>query len=400
VALLEGDNAISIVATDNAGNSSTAILPVALDTRAPALTITSPDPNACLAALTFNVSGKTYDPHAAGVNVSIAPRAPVAATVSADGTWTAALIAPEEGRYTIVAEAADSGGHVVTTTLPVIVDTTAPVVQVTDGGSIVNHPTSIAFRAIDADASAVTTATLNGQPYVSGAAIVADGDYTFSVSARDCAGNTSTVRTIPFTIDTVAPSIGAMTPADGANVGSASITISGALSADDVASVVISGTPYSAAISGRTFTFAGVSLADGANQLTIKATDRAGNSSTKIYTLNVKSTSPVVDILESGAPIPAGALFNRPIAPLVRATGSAAIVTATLNTNPFTSGTTIPSDGAYTLRATASHAFGHTSAEATPRSRSTPLPRSSIEIDQRRNTSDKTLISNTPTELR
>jgi hypothetical protein len=402
VLLLEGRNEIAITATDKAGNIGSSTLVINLDTRAPELTITAPVAYVCLAAMQINVAARAFDPHVSAVTVSLLPStaSPVAATLAADGSWTATLTAAAEGRYTLVAQAADSVGHIATTTLPLTVDTTAPVVQVTDGGSIVNHPTSIAFRAIDADSAAVSTATLNGQPYVSGATIAADGDYTFIVSARDCAGNTSAARTITFTVDTAAPSIGAMTPADGANVGSSSTVISGALNADDVASVIITGTSYSAAISGRTFTFAGVSLTEGTNRLTIKATDRAGNAGTKSYTLNVKSTAPVVDILESGAPIPAGALFNRPIAPVVRATDSAAIVTATLNSNAFTSGTTIAVDGAYTLRATASDAFAHTSAEATATFTIDTIAAIVNRDHRRRNSSAKTLIGNTPTEVR
>jgi len=368
VTLLEGSNTINVAATDNTGNTTTTPLPVTLDTRAPDLTFTAPAPNACLSALQFNVTGKAFDPHVTSVNVSLGSSSVplVAATIAADGSWTAAIVVPAEGRYTIVAEGKDSVGHVVTATLPVAVDTTVPAVLVTESGSafsggIARRPLSIAFRVVDADSSAAITATLDGQPFVSGTTVIAEGDHVLRVSARDCAGNASDVRTINFTIDTVAPSIVSIAPADS---GSAQPTITGKLDADDVVSVVISGTSYAATISGRTFTFAGVMLAEGPNQLTIVATDRAGNSSTKAFTLNVKSTTPVVDILESGQPIVSGALFNRAIAPVVRVTESAATIDAKLNGNPFTSGATISADGGYVLRATASDGAGHTSPEA------------------------------------
>jgi hypothetical protein len=365
VTLTEGSNSVTIVATDNAGNVTTKSLPVTLDTRAPDLTISAPAANACLNAMQIAVSGRTFDPHMASVKVSLSSGPPVTATVAADGTWTAALTAPADGRYVIAAEGSDSVGHSVTATAAVTVDTTKPVVLAGESGGIVNHAMSIAFRAIDSDATAVATATLNGQPYLSGTTITTDGDYTLRITARDCAGNTSDVRTITFTIDTVAPSIISMTPADGASSGSASQSIGGTVDSDDVASVVISGTSYAAAITGRNFTFSGIALAEGINRFTLIATDRAGNASTKSYSLNVKSTTPVVDILESGAPIAAGTLFNRPVAPVVRVTESATSISATLNGSPFASGTTISTDGSYTLRATASDTFGHTSPEAT-----------------------------------
>src|SRR5205823_7984933 len=118
----------------------------------------------CLRSATINVSGRTIDPHAAGVSVSIVPStvAPVSAVVAADGTWTATIIAPAEGSFTIVAEASDSVGHVNRATLPVVIDSTAPSVQVTEGGSAFNggiaaHPLTLAVRAADADAAASIT---------------------------------------------------------------------------------------------------------------------------------------------------------------------------------------------------------------------------------------------------
>jgi hypothetical protein len=201
-------------------------------------------------------------------------------------------------------------------------------VQVTESGAaftggITSHALAISVRASDADTAASITTTLNGQPYTPGTTIASDGDYTLITSARDCAGNVSNVRTITFTIDTIAPSIVSFTPVDAASVGVAQQSITGLLDAGDAASVTISGTSYAATITGRTFTFSSVPLAEGPNHFTMTATDRAGNSSSKPYALSSKSTIPIVDILESGNPIAAGALFNRAVAPVVRVSESA-----------------------------------------------------------------------------
>ena len=372
IALAEGRNEIVGEGTDRAGNVGNGMLVINLDTRPPDLTITTPTASSCLRTTQISVTGRTIDPHAGGVNVSLVPSnvTPVSATVAADGTWTATIVAPAEGAFTIVAEGRDNVGHVNRATLPVIIDSTPPGVLVTESGTafnggIASRPLTISVRATDADAAAAITTTLNGQPYVSGSAITADGDYTLTASARDCAGNASNVRTLTFTIDTHAPAIVSMAPADGASVGSTQQTISGTLDADDVASVVMTGTPYVASISGRNFSFANVALAEGANRFTLVATDRAGNSSTKAYSLTSKSTIPIVDILESGNAIAAGTLFNRAVAPVIRVSESGTTITATLNGTPFVSGTSITNDGSYTLRATATDGFGHVSAEAT-----------------------------------
>jgi RHS repeat-associated protein len=366
VTLLEGRNEIVATGTDKAGNVGTSSLVVNLDTRAPELTIASPLVNACLKATQINVEGHVLDPHKEAVRVSVSssPASPVAAVIAPDGSWTATVAAPSEGRYTIVAEASDSVGHVTKVTLPLTVDTTPPVLQVSESGGLINHPTSIAFRVSDTDPTVVASATLNGQPYASGVLIASDGDYRFSISAHDCAGNVSDARTIVFTIDTKAPSIVSVSPENGAKAGSAQQTIAGTLDADDVVSVVMSGTPLLATISGRTFTFGAVPLIEGTNRFTMIVTDRAGNSSSLAYALTAKSAIPIVEIQLQGQPIPEGAFFNGPVAPVVTVNEGTAVVSATLNGNAFSSGTTISADGHYSLKASASDAFGHMSAEA------------------------------------
>ncbi|HUJ15914.1 MAG TPA: Ig-like domain-containing protein, partial [Thermoanaerobaculia bacterium] len=89
--------------------------------------------------------------------------------------------------------------------------------------------------------------------------------------------------------------------------------------------------------------------------------DVAGNSTRVAYTLNVKSTTPDVAILDNGSPIAANAIFNRAVTPVVRVNESGSTVTATLNGATFTSGTTIGADGDYSLTATASDSLGHSS---------------------------------------
>src|SRR5581483_10505218 len=89
-------------------------------------------------------------------------------------------------------------------------------------------------------------------------------------------------------------------------------------------------------------------------------TDRAGNVTRALYTLNLKTTAPELSIVEDGSPIAQNALFNRTVTPVVRSTESSASVSATLNGTPFVSGTTLSADGAYSISATASDNAGHT----------------------------------------
>src|SRR5581483_2827373 len=85
-----------------------------------------------------------------------------------------------------------------------------------------------------------------------------------------------------------------------------------------------------------------------------------GNSTRVPYALSVRSSAPEISILEDGSPIAAGSLFNRAVTPLIHISDAGASVTATLNGAPFSSGSTIAADGAYTLAASATDTAGHT----------------------------------------
>lgn len=371
IILLEGRNEIVATGTDKAGNSGSATLVVNLDTRAPDLILTGPPMNACINAQAIIVTGQMSDLNAHDVRVSITPGdvPPVDVIPASDGTFTASIAAPGEGKFVVSVEAADAAGHVTTGAVSVVVDRIAPSIVVTNSGApfsggFVNHPPSLFVRANDADPSATLTATLNGQPFVSGTSVNADGSYTLKATARDCAGNVSPETSIAFTLDTIAPRIATIDPVEGSTITTLSKPITGTFDKSDTKSLTIDGTSFAAAINGSSFTFTGVPFSDGVNRFVLVATDNAGNVSRTPYSFNVKTTTPSISITENGAPIPANAIFNRPIAPSIHSNESSATINATLDTAPYTSGTAISTEGTHTLSATASDAFGHTSQAA------------------------------------
>ena len=107
IILLEGRNEIVATGIDKAGNVGTATLIVNLDTRAPDLVITAPAMNACMNVATIAVTGQMTDLNAHDVKVSIAPGnvAPVDVTPASDGSFTANIAAPGEGKFIISVEA-------------------------------------------------------------------------------------------------------------------------------------------------------------------------------------------------------------------------------------------------------------------------------------------------------
>jgi large repetitive protein len=366
ITLVEGSNTITVTGSDIAGNVADPVtLTLVLDTRAPQLSVTAPAANVCLAGTTVQVSGSATDPHLSTLKVSITPgSATVDATRNPDGTWSATLPLGADGSYLISATAADSYAHTAVATVPVTVDRTQPAIEITSGGApftggAFNHAISINVRGIDADPAVALTTTLDGSPYVAGTSISTEEQHVVNVSARDCAGNTQQASA-NFKIDMTAPRFVTIAPATGSTVSSATTPITGTLDADDVVSVALDGSAIKTAPSGRNFTL-NAPLAEGTNNLVLVATDDAGNSTRQSYSITVKTTTPSVQILESGLPIAPNALFNRNVTPLIVSNEAGVHPTATLDTVPYNSGTLITAEGQHTIVAHAADDYGHQS---------------------------------------
>ncbi|HXA18390.1 MAG TPA: Ig-like domain-containing protein [Thermoanaerobaculia bacterium] len=365
VALLEGSNAIALVATDKVGNQSQSSLTIQLDTRSPEVVVLAPAANVCLNGTTVQVTGRATDPHLGTVRLSITPGdASINVTPAADGTFSGSLPLGADGKYVVAVEASDTAGHTAVAAIPITADRTAPAIEITSGGAAFtggafNHPIIINVRAIDADPAAVVTSTLGTAPFVSGTSVAAEGQYTLNVTAHDCAGNTQR-RSVTFKVDTTGPHFLSVVPATGTTITSAATAVTGTFDADDVISVVVDGRPAAGTISGRNFSISPI-FAEGANNIVLVATDDAGNSTRFSYALTLKTTTPSVEILESGLPFPANALFNRNVTPVIRTNETGATVTATLDTASFSIGSEISAEGSHTIVAHASDTFGHQS---------------------------------------
>jgi hypothetical protein len=362
VRLLEGANSIEVSGTDGAGNEGRAAARVHLDTRAPELLVLAPAPNACVAANEVVVRGTMRGATAIRVRANDGP--PVNATFTGVD-WTANVPLASEGPAVLQVEATDGGGHASARTLPITIDRTRPEIVFTESGSpftasLLNRIVTPLVRATDADPNVQLSVTLDGKPFTSGAVLRGDGTHVLRASATDCAGNAET-REHTFTIDTTAPRIESFDPPDGTAVGSKP-SLTGRLS--EPATVVEEVSSAAAIVDGVTFTFNG-QWEEGRNERLFVATDPAGNVSRTPYALRVKTSAPFVEIVEEGAPIPAGALYNRSVRPVIRSNDPTALITAVLNGQPFTSGASVTADASYTLVATARDALGHTSDEVT-----------------------------------
>jgi len=370
--LLEGPNTIVATGTDAAGNVSNPVsVDVTVDTRAPEVTIGSPAANACLTTREVAVNGAITDPNVASVKVAIVPGTaiPVDATLSADHrSWNATLQFPAEGKFVIAVTARDNGGHESMTTVQVRIDQTKPRIEITESGNpftapFVNHTVAPFVRVIDADPNVTLTVTLDGAPYVSGTPIASEknfAEYELKATSADCAGNHADDVIVRFVIDKTAPQFLTLSPANGASIG-ASPTLSGTVS-PDTASVIVESSNTTATVSNGTFTFGALPIADGVNRFTLVAVDRAGNATRLDYSFTLKTSAPAVEIVENGSLIVSGTRYNREVTVDIRSNEAGAVITATRNGQPFTSGTTIAENGSHTIHATARDSFGHTSA--------------------------------------
>ena len=232
VDLLEGDNAFAIAATDLAGNSSTANITVKLDSTAPVITITSPADGAVVNTSTITVTGTVTENDALDyVKVNN-----IVATV--DGTnYTCEVPGLIEGDNTITVEARDEAGNITTDNITVTLDTSAPVITITDpaDGAVVNTSTiTITGTVTENDALDYVkvnniVATVDGSNYTCEVPGLVEGANTITVEARDEAGNISN-ESITVTVDTTPPAITITNPADGAVVNTATIEVTGTIS--------------------------------------------------------------------------------------------------------------------------------------------------------------------------
>jgi hypothetical protein len=325
------DATVTATATDAAGNTATASRSVHVDTEVVPLDIdttsTGADDvlNATEAALGLTVTG-SVEPGST-VMVRLATGTAVAATVAADGSWSAVIPASQipagETTAAITVTATDAVGNVATVSGTVEIDTVVRNFHVTGeiaGDGIVNaaeatagvtltgtvEPLSTVVVALSNGASLSTTATAEGTwavTFSAGQLPEGTGTATATVTATDPAGNVATLSE-GFTFDTVAPEAPALTDIL-RNAGA----VSGVMAQVDDGTVTFhqiaaNGTETDIAITstapvagGELFLF-GSGVADG-SYLVIDSTDAAGNAAATLAIVN-NTTTVEVDLNRAG----------------------------------------------------------------------------------------------------
>src|SRR3954468_15663072 len=194
VQITQGSLAISVQATDVAGNTSASAVNVSL--QGPKLTITTPAPLALFAASGITVTGTVDDANAAitvnGVSAS-----------SSGGTFTASGVVLREGANSITATGTNAGGAASTASVNVILDTTPPTVRVDSpsDGAVLTTPqiyvtglvNDVVSGTVNAGQVKVTIngvqATVGNRSFMAEDVLLVPGKNVITAVATDRAGN-------------------------------------------------------------------------------------------------------------------------------------------------------------------------------------------------------------------
>ncbi len=355
LALVEGANEIVVEAFDTVGNApGKASVTVTLDSQAP--------------VLAFRESGL---PLADGALFNRAVSPVVVATdatqvilsVTLNGTpFTSGTPVADEGSYTLAATAVDEGGNTANLAASFVIDTTAPnFVTVLPPDNTLIATSEIALSGEVAGAQAVTVdglpCTLASDLFVCPSFPLGDGERIFTLVARDAAGN-GTPRQHRIRRDGTGPAVAIAIPAEGAYLASADVAVSGTAVDPHLAEVRVNG--ILANLVGDAWSAGPISFAEGAATIEVTARDTVDNATVVSRGVTIDTLAPEVELLESGVPLAADALFNRAITPVIVVTDASPwTLVATLDGAPFVSATPVASEGLHVLQATATDSAGN-----------------------------------------
>jgi subtilase family serine protease len=331
----EGSHILVVTAADCGGNQASKIVQFTIDRIAPVITIVGADATCGQASVT--------------PSFSVVDASPTTTAATLDGAaYSSGTPIPTEGSHTLVVTATDAAGNSDSAVRNFIIDLTPPSVSVTGVSagqvSAANVTPYVLFNDTNLTAE---TITLDGNPFLSGTPIGAEGDHTLVASASDCAGHTTTVQ-VPFAIDRTAPTIAISGITNGAcSDGVVTPTIVVTDAHPSTQDIRLDGAPFAT----------NVPIASpGHHTLTVTATDAAGNTSSQSIAFTIDMTAPAITV----AGVIDGAMVNTTVVPVVTFSDpDLTTTTLTLDGAPFVSGSSVGAEGPHTLVATANDCAGN-----------------------------------------
>ena len=298
VPLVEGENVLTASALDAQGDPVNATVTVTLDTTAPVVQIEGIEDGFATPEDSVEIMG-TIDDADATLTIN------GVAIVIENGRFNAD-VPLEDGENVITIVVVDAAGNRTESIYNVVRDANAPAL-------VINAPSEGAVLAsndvvISGTVTNAMTLTVGGieVPIVDAAFTTQierpDGDHAVVVQARSRAG-VQTERTVRFGVDTRAPRVTIITPEDGSLLIVRTVDVTGTVDEDDVDIQV--GIVQAVIVDGpggvANFTARGVELQEGANLITVVATDRAGNQGMATVNIDVDTAQPDI-VIESPAP--------------------------------------------------------------------------------------------------
>ncbi len=259
----------------------------------PEITIPSPAANALLNTSAITVTGTVTDSISSVQGVTVQG---VAASINGN-TFTANEISLTEGNNIITASALDAEGNTANSTLTVILDSTAPVIEITspaDGSVFPGNLVTITGTVDDINS---TVSINNGTTLLSESVFTAEltlneGSNTITAEAVDEAGNTGTAS-LSLVHDSP-PTVTITSPPDLITIGTSPIEVCGTID-DPFATLTVNGIQTSHG--GGQYCIQGVVLEEGMNSIAATAIDTANNVSTYTINLVLDSTPPNMAVL-------------------------------------------------------------------------------------------------------
>ncbi|MDJ0869136.1 MAG: Ig-like domain-containing protein, partial [Myxococcota bacterium] len=299
VPLAPGPNAIELVATDDVGNRSSALLSltrVVGDLAGPLILIESPEDGALVAQDEVALTGRLVD---AGALDATTPLTLNGEPVALLGERFAIRVALAEGANALVLVARDALGNESSATLEVVRDSVAP-----DAPTIAAvepaSPTRAARVVVTGTGEAGALVRIEGGAAAASARADAGGGFALEVflrleqenrllvTARDAAGNTGPASELTVRQDATPPDVAILAPTgpDPIPEGTRPVLVR-AVDASGIAALVVAGA--AATPLGDGLYQAEIALAPGATTLVAQAEDGAGNVATASAAVDVEA---------------------------------------------------------------------------------------------------------------
>jgi glucodextranase-like protein/carboxypeptidase family protein/uncharacterized protein DUF6973 len=281
--LQPGNNPVTAVATDRAGNQGAASGSISYDAEPPVVIVETPVPDQVFNRQEARVAGSVSDDNGP-VNV----RVNGAAAPVVDGRFET-TVSLNEGQQAITVRGEDAVGHFREVAVPVV-RITLPVVAITSPEDLatVAATTVTVTGTVNSASLAVKvnglTAAVSGTTFTAQDVPLTEGGNLVTAVAAGADGRTGT-DTIHIVRDLTPPRLSIDLPRDGSTVQEDTVTVVGLV--NDIvpgtvnaseATVTVNG--RAAVVANRSFMVQGVPLAAGDNTLTAVAVDESGNSGT------------------------------------------------------------------------------------------------------------------------